>query len=242
MDLEDLLGGLGNLDLGDMKDAISSLWENKDRIYGAVDWLADNKDKLLGLLDHLPGYLDAAGEGIAAAGHAAHAASGFLSSANGDSPVSDLANVAAVALDRCVHELANVVDMFDDFPGLGGVAKRIGGIATDVGAVSGQLRGLVTNLEEVGSGLGNVGEKLMNSGQTLATVGVGLRGGASKFADLPKPQAAGTGLGLAALSHQLSGSADSTAKKATKPATAKKAAPKKAAPKKAPAKKSPPKN
>ena len=90
MDLEKLTGIFDD----DNVDRLKGLWEDKDRIADAVDWVLDHREDLLGLIDALPKLLGEVGGTMSAAGAGATEAAGLLTGEDGTS-VKDLAAAAA---------------------------------------------------------------------------------------------------------------------------------------------------
>ncbi len=217
MDLEDVLGSLAGGVTEEVRDALNSIGHQRDRIMGAVDWVADHGDDVMNVLRELPDMLQTAGEGIGAAGTAATTAGHFLSGA-GANGVTDLAGVAAVALERASRQFAGVAKLFTGLPGIGGAASRVSSVAEDLTTVAGQFRSLVGNLDEVGRGLIGVGEQLASSGTALGFAHQTLVGGAS-FQALMNSSDSG---GQAQPPRARAKSANATKTTAKKQATAKK--------------------
>lgn len=184
MDLDKLTGIFDD----DNVDRLKGLWEDKDRIGEAVDWVLDHRDELLDVVQSLPKLLGEVGETMSAAGAGATDAAGLLTGEDGSS-VKDLAASAADALQRCTKELASVTkvlagvgDALDAIPLVDGMADamsdgsaRLDAIAEDLGEVADQLRGVGTQVTEAGKSLAVVGGKLADGGEALARFHTGGR-------------------------------------------------------------------
>lgn len=165
----------------DNVDQLKGLWEDKDRIAGAVDWVMDHRDEVLALVQALPKLLVEVGETMGAAGAGATDAAGLLTGESGTS-VKELAASAAEALERCTKELAAVTealstvgDKLDAIPLVDGIADSMGdgsdrleAIAEDLGEVAKQLRGVGDQVTDAGQNLAVVGAKLTDGGTALA--------------------------------------------------------------------------
>lgn len=197
---DDFLGNFGkqkfgnNFDTGKLFEAITFIWENRER--------------LMELVEQLPDLMREAGDNMQAAGSSATSAAAFLTGEKaGRRSVRDMADVAATALESSKDELQAAAELLEHFgeeleairipffkpqfmdvmgmelvsglnmgeqqlfdnPGgrLKSSAERLKQISTSLTEVSSQMREMGDVLTDMGYAMKNVGEQLQNGGQTL---------------------------------------------------------------------------
>mgnify|MGYP006246880753 CR=1 FL=1 len=127
--LNSVIDLLDDFDFEKVSDTVDMVWDDREKILGSVDLVWDNRDDIMdvvnyvishrtvlaNLFDKMPQLLATTGDYIEAAGASAVRASEFLTGADGEEglSVSDLAALAAKALDRCQGELEDVAGFID---------------------------------------------------------------------------------------------------------------------------------
>jgi hypothetical protein len=195
--IDDILELVQDFDFEKVKETVDAVWDQKDEIGQAVEFVVDNKDKIVEVITQLPKLLDKTGQGIAAAGESAVKASALLTGDESESAVSGLTDLAAGALDRCRKQLAaasKVLEKFgdeiDDFkiPSVSPEYTEVMGFKVitglDINQVSpadkaaGKMRegathmtDIATDFEVVAEQLRQIGDRLDKTGRDLNDVG-----------------------------------------------------------------------
>lgn len=111
-----------------ISESVNLVWENREQFMNVLNFVRDNqemllqvlhfvqnqRERLLDMLDNLPELLGQTGICIEAAGNSALRASTFLTGSDGDPDslsANDLANVAALVLERCQSEIQNAAQI-----------------------------------------------------------------------------------------------------------------------------------
>lgn len=184
-----ILNGIGKAvgkdsSLGKVTDLVDDLWDKRSDIVHAIGWVKDNGDDLVRFMQNLPQMLGNVGDSMDSAGRAAHAASGFLGTANtpGDgTTVADLTKSAGEALARAQGQigsvakvLGNLGDQFDGVPLLGRAAGEmrdgagmLGGFTDEIQEIAAKLVSLAERVGTVSGHLDDVGKGLSQSSSTL---------------------------------------------------------------------------
>lgn len=196
MDLDDVLGSLGGGgQVGQIKEVVDLVLNNKDSLLDAVAFVRDHGDDLIDLMQRLPDILERAGSALATAGDAAMQASQFLVAGDGVD-ADDVASAAATAIEVCTEHLGTVASLLgrvagqlDDIrvPTLGVDRTEMMGInvvsGLDVGSkavargpadsiknTSDQMQAVVGALADAGAGLAQLQANLGAAGEKIQSV------------------------------------------------------------------------
>lgn len=112
--------GFAGIDPDRVKDVVSAVWDHKDDVAAAVDFVRTHGDDLVAFAGKLPQLLGSVSEFLTGAAGDARSAAAFLTgdgaSGNGADPdggVKALAALAGEALDTCRKELSAARDLLD---------------------------------------------------------------------------------------------------------------------------------
>lgn len=107
--------GFAGVDPDRVKDVVSAVWDHKDDVASAVEFVRDHGDDLVRLAARLPELLGSVSEFLTGAADDARGAAAFLTGDGGaeGSGVKALAALAGEALDTCRRELASARDLLD---------------------------------------------------------------------------------------------------------------------------------
>ncbi|WP_088283672.1 hypothetical protein [Kineosporia sp. A_224] len=107
--------GFAGVDPDRVKDVVSAVWDHKDDVASAVEFVRDHGDDLVRLAARLPELLGSVSQFLTGAADDARGAAAFLTGDGGaeSSGVKALAALAGEALDACRRELASARDLLD---------------------------------------------------------------------------------------------------------------------------------
>lgn len=252
VDIGGLLGKVGDsLGVDKVGDSVQWVFDNKDALGDAIEFVRDIDDKVLALVKSLPATLAGLGEGLANAGEQAHQAAAALLGSDGESGAFAVVDHGANLLGGVTEQLNGAVSLLSgvaDDVGKVGIPsieprfsevlgfKVISGVEMDTTPVlSGPAEKLKAGVDSVGSvsenlsglaeDLAKLAGALTSIGRALDGLGNGLEGSGSTISSL-----------MGAPSSNGDGGKPPAKKAAAKKAPAKKAPAKKGATKKAPAK------
>lgn len=179
------------LDVGKLDDLVSSVWDHKDDVAGAVRFVRDHGDDLIALAAKLPELLASAATALGEAATDTRATASFLTGGSGggsggsggaESGVKALAQQAGHALDACRSELNAARGMLEKLaealhgvPLIGAAATTLqdgaahfDGVGDQLAVVAEQLRSIGSLVDSAGEGLSRTADKLESGGRALS--------------------------------------------------------------------------
>lgn len=202
--------GFAGLDPDRVKDVVSAVWDHKDDVASAVEFVRDHGDDLVRLAGKLPELLASVSEFLTGAADDARSAAGFLTGDGGshgsdggsDGGVKALAALAGQALEACRTELAAARHLLetlgDDLAAVPVPSVRptysevlghklVTGLDLGEGRLlepaSKRLREGAERFDGVGTELGKVADLLRRIGGAVDEAGRGLAATAAKLED-----------------------------------------------------------
>ena len=188
------------LDAGRVADVVSAVWEHRDDVAGAIDFVREHGDDLVRLAGKLPELLAATADFLTGAATDARSAATFLTGEGGDGGVKALAGLAGTALDTCREELTGASQLLNrlgdelaaiPIPHVAPTYTEVFGqrlvTGLDVGdgtllaPATQQLRAGAQRFEQVGAQLATVAEQLRRIGELVDHAGHGLSGTAGQL-------------------------------------------------------------
>lgn len=188
------------LDAGRVADVISAVWEHRDDVAGAIEFVRDHGDDLVRLAARLPELLAATADFLTGAATDARSAATFLTGEGGSGGVKALTGAAGSALDTCREELTGATAMLNrlgdelagiPIPRVTPTYSEVFGqrlvTGLDVGGgnllapATAQLHASAQRFEQVGAQLATVAEQLRRIGELVDHAGQGLSGTAGQL-------------------------------------------------------------
>ena len=200
--IDDLIELIDGLDVGKVKDVVSDLWEDREKIIDSANFVWDHKDEIANLVSKLPELLESTGKTMDAAGSSAVKAAGLLTGEGDGASVGSLAAGAAGALTRAQEQVESAASLlarigddvdklkvptvepkFTEVMGFDLVSGIEFGELSLIDEAADKLKDGSGTMTELGKDLANVAEQLRTLGEKVTDAGKDLDEVGSKLSD-----------------------------------------------------------